>query len=330
MLIQNNVFIFGAKLINIRTDAQIGLSRAILSECWLEAEKKKNKMATNSISVQSLKDATNQEISIHKFIGSTNNDVLYEKSAHRRDDHFLFIFQRKGRSKIVLDFKEIELDGGVVLCVLPGQVHYTKAVEQNTEAWLITLDTRFVSNDYRAIFEKNYFQQKALAIGNIESRLLNDCIELILSSKENKEQLNMIPQVTASLIDGCVGMFASVYKQSEEKESVLSRKHIITQQFKHLLLLNYNTHKSTSDYAAMLNITPAYLNEVLKQITGLTVSFWIQQMILTEAKRLLYATDKTVKEIAYHLGFEDQAYFTRYFSNAEGQAPLQFRLQYRK
>lgn len=296
----------------------------------LAESKRKNKMARNNISIQSLKDITNQEISIHKFIGSTNNDVLYEKSAHRRDDHFLFIFQRKGCSKICVDFKKIELDGTVVLCVFPGQVHYTTAVEQNTEAWLITLDTRFVNDDYRAIFEKYYFQYEAIAIGHIESSLLNDCIELILSSKENKEQLNMIPKVTASLIDGCVGMFASVYKQQEENESVLSRKHIITQQFKHLLLLNYKTHKSTSDYASMLNITPAYLNEVLKQITGLSVSFWIQQMILTEAKRLLYATDNTVKEIAYHLGFDDQAYFTRYFSNAEGQAPLQFRLQYRK
>ena len=287
-------------------------------------------MATNNISIQSLKEITDQKISIHKFIGSANNNELYEKSAHRRDDHFLFIFQRNRKSKIVVDFKEIDLDGSVILCVFPGQVHYTTAVAQDTEAWLITLDSSLVNDGYRAIFEKYYFQYKALAIGNIENRLLNECIDLIAFSKQNEEQLNFIPQVLGSLIDSCVGMFASVYKQQDEKEPALSRKHIITQQFKHLLLLKYKTHKSTSDYAAMLNITPAYLNEVVKQISGLTVSFWIQQMILTEAKRLLYATDNSVKEIACHLGFDDQAYFTRYFSNAEGQAPLQFRLHYRK
>ncbi|MDQ0595042.1 AraC-like DNA-binding protein [Chryseobacterium ginsenosidimutans] len=80
----------------------------------------------------------------------------------------------------------------------------------------------------------------------------------------------------------------------------------------------------------MLNITPSYLNESVKSTTGFTVSFWIQQTIMTEAKRLLYATDDSVKEIAYRLGFDDHAYFNRYFSKAEGKTPLQCRMDYRK
>ncbi|MDN5288149.1 MAG: AraC-type DNA-binding protein [Mucilaginibacter sp.] len=287
-------------------------------------------MATDNILTHSLKDITDQGISIDKFIGTGNNEELYRKSAHRRDDHYLFIFQKNGKSKIVVDFKDVELIGNGVLCILPGQVHYGVAADNNTEAWLITLDINFVNDDYRAIFEDYYFQYEPLTLSGPESVLLNDCVELLASVKENRRQLNFVPQVVHSLISACVGMFASAYHQTENKNQTLLRTHILTKQFKRLLLRQFKTHKSTSDYAKALNITPPYLNEAVKLTTGFTVSFWIQQTVMIEAKRLLYATDATVKEIAYLLGFTDHAYFTRYFSNAEGLPPLQFRLKYRK
>jgi len=287
-------------------------------------------MTADSILTHSLKDITDQEISIDKFSRTENNKVTYRKSAHRRDDHYLFIFQKNGHSKIVIDFKEVELIGSVVLCILPGQVHYGVAVDNETEAWLITLDTNFVNDDYRAIFEDHYFQYDPIALSNASSFSLNKFIEIMSSIKESRKELNLIPQVIHSLINACVGMFASAYHQTENNKQNLLRTDILTEQFKRLLLRHIRTHKSTSDYAEALNISPAYLNEAVKLTTGFTVGFWIQQATMTEAKRLLYTTDITVKEIAYLLGFTDHAYFTRYFSNAAGHSPTEFRLTHRK
>ncbi|MFX1707314.1 helix-turn-helix domain-containing protein [Chitinophaga sp. CC14] len=285
---------------------------------------------TDNILTQSLKDITDQEISINKFIGTQNNEDFYKKAAHRRDDHYLFIFQKKGRSTIVIDFKEVELIESMVLCVLPGQIHYGVTADNNTEAWLITLDTNFVEEDYRRIFDDYYFQNTPLALSGLESASLNDCIELMASIAQNRRTLNFMPQVMYSLISAGIGMFVSAYRRQENKDASLSRTHLLTQQFKRLLLQQFKTHKTTSAYATLLNITPAYLNDAVKQTTGFTVSFWIQQTIIVEAKRLLYATNASVKEIAWQLGFTDHAYFTRYFSNAEGQPPLQFRHNCRK
>jgi AraC-like DNA-binding protein len=287
-------------------------------------------MKTKVISTHSLKEITDQRISIDKFNGARNNDEVYQKSAHRRDDHYLFIFQRSGRSKIVLDFKQVELVGSVVLCILPGQIHYGVSASENTEAWLITLDTTLVNDDLRTIFDDYYFQYQPLTLSSQENDMLNECIALIASMNENRRQLNFLPQILQSLISACVGMFASAYHQIAIKQPVVLRTHILTQQFKRLLLRQFKTYKSTSDYAIALNITPAYLNEAVKLTTGFTVSFWIQQTIMMEAKRLLYATDNSVKEIANLLGFADHAYFTRYFSNAQGVPPLVFRMDYRK
>ena len=67
----------------------------------------------------------------------------------------------------------------------------------------------------------------------------------------------------------------------------------------------------------------------MKEISGQTVSYWIQKMIITEAKRLLYFTDWTVKEIAIDLGYEDHAYFSRFFTLAEEVSPVGYRKKHR-
>jgi AraC-like DNA-binding protein len=48
-----------------------------------------------------------------------------------------------------------------------------------------------------------------------------------------------------------------------------------------------------------------------------------------EAKRLLIYTDKSTKEIAYELGFEEVAHFSRFFKKQIGQAPTEFKLELR-
>lgn len=289
-------------------------------------------MKTDRILTYSFKDITDQEIWIEKYIATNCNKELLSKPVHRRADHFLFIFQKRGKSKIMVDFTEIELIGSVLLCVLPGQIHYAVSLENLTEACLITLDIQFVNGFYRNFFEEHYSQYQPKPLKKLQHIKLNNCIELISSIKEEQKHLNFIPQAVHSLIDACVGIFASIYidDASGKQEFNLPRHSVITKEFKQLLLKEFKTHKSTSDYATLLNITPSYLNEAVKLATGFTVSYWIKQAVVTEAKRLLYATGNTVKEIAYSLGFEDHAYFNRYFSKAEGQSPLKFRSAYRQ
>lgn len=274
----------------------------------------------------SLNEFTNQETSVFHFVAAEDNSALYQKIPHRRDDHFLFIFQKNGYSKIVVDFKEITLIENSIICILPGQVHYTTLVDSGTQASLLIVDSKLISKKNRAIFEENYFDCLFVNVNSTTSHFLNSCIELV----EASQKLSTSSEVIYSLTNTCVCLFAHAYEQIKVTETTISRKHIITKQFKSLLLQHFRTHKSTVNYASELNISSAYLNEAVKLTTGLTVSYWIQQMIVTEAKRLLYATDHTVKEIAHELGYDDHAYFNRFFSNLEKMTPLQFRVNYRK
>lgn len=283
-------------------------------------------MMKKNIPTISLNEFTNQEISVFHFVAAEDNNALYQKTPHRRDDHFLFILQKNGYSKLVIDFKEITLTENCIICILPGQVHYVIFVDSSTEACLLAVDSELISKENRSIFEENYFDYQSINLNPTTSHFFNSCIELV----EASQKLNTSSEVIYSLTNTCVCLFAHAYEQIKVSQTIISRKHIITKQFKSLLLQHFRTHKSAVNYANELHITSAYLNEAVKLITGLTVSYWIQQMILTEAKRLLYATDTTVKEIAYQLGYDDHAYFNRYFSNLEKMTPLQFRVSSRK
>ncbi|NOY58276.1 MAG: helix-turn-helix domain-containing protein, partial [Calditrichaeota bacterium] len=104
-----------------------------------------------------------------------------------------------------------------------------------------------------------------------------------------------------------------------------SSENSILKSFKNLVSENYSIWHSTSNYANELNITPDHLNRVVKSLTGKTAKEHIQDQIITVAKRLIYFTDLSNKEIGYKLGFSEPANFSAFFKNCTGISPSKFK-----
>jgi AraC-like DNA-binding protein len=97
-----------------------------------------------------------------------------------------------------------------------------------------------------------------------------------------------------------------------------NKEPFILQKLKDAIEENFKTKHTASDYADLLYISPKALAKITKTHFNKTLSSLINERIIIEAKRELYLTDKTVKEIAYELGYEDEFYFSRFFKvNAE-------------
>jgi len=88
---------------------------------------------------------------------------------------------------------------------------------------------------------------------------------------------------------------------------------------------NYKTLHAVTDYANRLGLSPKSLTKHFQKIGTTTPSDFIKNRITLEAKRQLIYTDDSVKQIAYDLGFNDSAYFTRFFKKATEKSPLQFK-----
>ncbi|HXB05481.1 MAG TPA: helix-turn-helix domain-containing protein, partial [Puia sp.] len=87
----------------------------------------------------------------------------------------------------------------------------------------------------------------------------------------------------------------------------------------------FKTMKQVAEYASELAVTPSYLTDVVKKVTGYTASYHIQQRMVQEAKRLALYSDANMKMVAYSLGFDDLSHFSKFFKNAAGENFSEFK-----
>lgn len=92
----------------------------------------------------------------------------------------------------------------------------------------------------------------------------------------------------------------------------------LVQKFIALLEKHFREKKMVADYATQLSVSPAYLNEAVKKTLGYPAGHLIRQRIVLEAKRKALYSDANMKEVAYSLGFEDTAHFSKFFKNTAG------------
>jgi AraC family transcriptional activator of pobA len=249
-------------------------------------------------------------------------------SAHR-DDHYIFILQEKGHCKILVDFTPIELKDGCLFFIAPGQVHHYQSVDYAT-GWFMALDAALLGS-YRTFFENKAVSEQLLPLTDMAALPLQQGLQLVQSQRMKDPAPVFQTQVVHTLVLAFIGMAASAFAAGyNSNEHVHLRGAHITKQFRELVAQQYLTARTPADYARMLNLSLPYLNETVKSSTGFPVSYWIQQEVLLEAKRLLYYTLLSVKEIAYQLGYEDHAYFSRLFRKQVQCTPLDFRKRYRE
>ena len=96
-------------------------------------------------------------------------------------------------------------------------------------------------------------------------------------------------------------------------------------QFQQLVEQYYREHRPLDFYAGKLNISTPHLNSICRQIADVTALQVIHERVLLEAKRNLFYTALTVREISDGLGFSEPAYFTRFFKRLHKMPPQEFR-----
>ena len=241
-----------------------------------------------------------------------------------RDDHYLFIIQTEGIFHWELDFRDRILSGPALYYIAPGQVH--RYIEQdNCSGWFVFMNPLLIAEKYTKIL--NTYLNSIQGISVTEKNLIFSIVGLFETLIKQKNEYFQ-DQVVQSMADTLLGLFTGALVQQHANEKRIGgQKYQTAYEFKHLVQLRYKQYKQVKDYASFLNITPLYLNEIVKQITGFTVSYWIQQTIMLEAKRLLYYSKMDIKQIAFELGYEDFTYFSRFFKKHTGITATEFRLK---
>jgi AraC-like DNA-binding protein len=115
------------------------------------------------------------------------------------------------------------------------------------------------------------------------------------------------------------------YRKQHPEQDEKSTKPELVNRFMQLIQLHYIDHYNVVQYAEKLHISSKHLIELCKTHTGQTPLQHIRAYTISEAKKLLYHTPSSVKEIAYQLHFDDPANFSKYFKSATGYTPQEYR-----
>lgn len=236
-----------------------------------------------------------------------------------RDDHYIFLLLLEGEGRLSVDLNDIRLRADQLYYVLPGQVH-EHIKTRNAEGWFLAVDRFLVPAEARHVFEGRLTVQQPQGLAAPERA---ECSQLMSFMERRIDGTSV--SVLHSLLRSFISIAAEAYDGTGEPGKARGRTVELSRQFKLLMAANFRTIKSPAGYAHLLHVTPAYLNEAIRGVTGLPVSYWIKQEILLEAKRLLYHSDLSIKEVAAELGYEDAAYFSRFFRGAAGMSAQKFR-----
>lgn len=106
-----------------------------------------------------------------------------------------------------------------------------------------------------------------------------------------------------------------------------TRKQRQIQQFKTLLDRDFRQHRPVQAYADALGLTAGQLSRICREVLGMSALDVIHARLVHEAQRELVYTVGSIQQLAAEMGFQDDAYFSRFFKRHTGLSPRAFRAQ---
>jgi AraC-like DNA-binding protein len=152
---------------------------------------------------------------------------------------------------------------------------------------------------------------------------MNDLCEIML--RENRQEPVDYTMIR-HLLNAILSKLESATKKEFLDEKVTGNSQIITfNNFLQILEYNYKRPVGVEFYADKLNMSSRNLNLISQSVFGKSITEIIETRKLSEARRLLLNSDKTVSEIGFGLGYNEKSYFSRVFRKKTGTTPTAFR-----
>lgn len=164
-----------------------------------------------------------------------------------------------------------------------------------------------------------------LNLGEVEMQRLVMNYRLIID-RLSQDDHNFRREATIANVQACyLDVCDFLSKRVPQHSRLQTRCYAIFDHFVRLVASHYVEHRDVQWYADEMQITPKYLSEVVKEVSGRTASQWITNFVITELKSLLRNSDLSIKEIAVEMNFANQSFLGKYFKNIVGISPMEFR-----
>lgn len=250
----------------------------------------------------------------------------WEIGLHQHRQFFQILNITAGQATCFLDGSEIRLEPPAALTVTPGIPHGFR-FSPDVQGHVITLQAGQLDTILRSSPEARRILKTphVVRIGDADraERLAQSVAAIAAEFPGSAPGRAGLIEAHLAILLIELGRLIAADRDDGNAESRPTERH--AQAFRALLDREFRRQRSVGFYAGQLGISEMHLNRICRSAFGTSALGAINRRILLEASRDLTFTVLSVKEIAYSLGFEDPAYFTRFFTKHAGETPTAFR-----
>lgn len=240
----------------------------------------------------------------------------------------VYAFMIKGKARATVNITQYDFRENDLIYLAPNSFFLVHEFSEDAQLSYIIFSSSFLEKNAYSIRRPRLVTVDACQIVNVTSeqaKIINDFSQLI------EESVNCSPSMLNS--ERMVHIYNLVHlvfqdyfvANSDATSKVMDRKTEIYHEYSELVMKHYHEWHHVSDYAEALHITVPHLCSTIKQASQRTAGDLIVEAILTDAKAQLKLSVTPIKEIAISLGFENVAFFNRFFKTHVGTTPKNYR-----
>lgn len=271
---------------------------------------------------------TSDERTVHvETIAARSRLHEWKIRPHRHRDLHQALFLQRGGVVASIDDSRTELRAPAVVIVPPGSVHSFRFKEDSVGAVIsFSMDlARELSSTLRGLLD---FLERPAACP-LDRAALNATDLVPLTEMLLREFSRSAPGRGVALTGLLAAVLANLLRLTQDDSTGTggagSRERELVARYRQLIEQRYREHAAISSYARDLGISETRLRKACLEVTGQSPVTIVHQRLLVEAERQLRYTSMSVNQVAFFLGFEDPAYFSRFFTRATGMSPRGYR-----
>ena len=256
------------------------------------------------------------------------DDLLILKNASYKDsineprkvDVTTFILMDKGESRAIVEGKEYQLQAPCLAVVMPNQTYCLLEASDDLEVRAIIMSNNFTLNLMSSNLNNMILENPVIDISSdiISFNTYYNVLLHTVRSSFKSSHLESAKHLTMSMLYFYARKLEHLEKDKKKREIVFDRFCDDVRKF-------YKINRSIPFYSGRLAVSSKYLNDIVKEKTGITANEYIDRQTIIECKALLSSTDMSILKISLIMHFPSYSVFGKFFKRMTGMTPTEYR-----
>lgn len=240
----------------------------------------------------------------------------------------VFALCLRGTIKLQINLTEYTIDENTLTTMLPGSICEVKDFSDDLlfEFLFFSIDFTYDLNTPQEIdiLEKiSLCPILKLTKYNFDTLLEFHSFMIKQYKRDNHTYRELLAK---NLLSAFLTELCNIYKEAENNIiKIKSRNEELVQKFTKILIENIRIERTVQFYAEKMCLSPKYLSQLIKKITGKPIMEWINETTIVVIKAMLKTSTLSVLQISEELNFPNASFFGSYFKKHTGMTPIQYR-----